>query len=303
MTAKVLLNPYAARWEAKKRWEQAAAALRSAGLAFEWVETSSVEDLREQARLAALADDAPIVIAGGDGTIGQAINGLAAAWGDDPTRWRPVGILPLGTANDFAANAGLPTDLDAAAAVIAAGKTRPVDLIRLNGRYFVNNAGIGMEATISWRQSRMTWAKGLWRYLAAALAEFFLYPQWPGRVQWEDGAWEGTITMLSLGNGRRTGGIYFTVPAADPFDGRLTFVIVQGAPRFRLLRLLRQSMDPVRSYLGEPEIVQQHARRLEVWLETPSPAHADGEIFTTAETHFVAEVLPGLLPLLAPESR
>lgn len=303
MTVKVLLNPCAGRSSAKNKWGQAAEALKRAGLNFEWVETTSAEDMREQARRAALDGYSPIVIAGGDGTIGNAVNGLVAAWGEDPAHWKPVGILPLGTANDLAANVGLPIDLEQATAVIAAGKTRRLDVICLNGRYFVNNAGIGMEATISWRQNRMTWAKGLWRYFAAALAEFFLYPQWQGHIRWDDGEWEGKISMLSLGNGRRTGGIYFTVPDADPFDGRLTFVLVNGTRRMRLLTLLRKSMDAERSYLGEPEIVQQHTRRLEIRLQQPSPAHADGEIFTESETHFTVEVLPGLLPLLMPENR
>jgi diacylglycerol kinase family enzyme len=78
-----------------------------------------------------------LVVAGGDGTVGAAASALAGSG-------RPLGILPLGTLNHFARDAGIPFDLDQAVAAIAAGRTRQVDLAEVNGRTFVNNSAVGL---------------------------------------------------------------------------------------------------------------------------------------------------------------
>ena len=300
MKAKVLLNPYANRWNAQSRLPQIVSALQENGLDFELTVSQSADDLREQARRAALDGFSPIIIGGGDGTLGTALNGLAAAWGDDAATWGPIGILPLGTANDLADNIGLPTDLDLAVQAIVSGTPRLLDVCRVNDRYFINNTALGLEARIAWRQNRMKWARGIWRYFAAALAEFVVFPSWVAEISWDDGQWQGPISLISIGNGRRTGGIYYTVPDADPFDGYLTFAVTRAASRLRMASLLRQVMEAERSYADAPEVFQHHTRFLRIDLNVPSPSHADGEIFTEAETHFEYQVLPGKLAVLMP---
>ena len=78
-----------------------------------------------------------LVAAGGDGTIGTA---AAAVAGTD----MPLGILPMGTLNHFAKDAGIPLDLEEAVAVVAVGRTRPVDVAEVNGRVFINNSAVGL---------------------------------------------------------------------------------------------------------------------------------------------------------------
>ncbi len=85
----------------------------------------------------ALSSDATVVVAGGDGTIGFVARALAGTA-------RTLGILPLGTFNNFARGLGIPTDLRRAIAVVRAGTTRPVTLGRVNGRYFLEAAAIGI---------------------------------------------------------------------------------------------------------------------------------------------------------------
>ncbi|MBY0514894.1 MAG: hypothetical protein K2P78_13385, partial [Gemmataceae bacterium] len=88
-----------------------------------------------------------VVLGGGDGTLNAAADALAAAG-------KPVGVLPLGTANDLARTLGLPTDLAAAAQVIADGHTRRIDLGRVNGRPFFNVASIGLSVAVTRRLSK-----------------------------------------------------------------------------------------------------------------------------------------------------
>lgn len=300
MTAKVLLNPYARRWEARALWPQAETALRAAGIDFSVSESDSAEHLQALARRAVLDGFAPVIIAGGDGTLGTAMNGLLPACDELKTDCPDIGILPLGTANDLVDNLGLPKDIPAAVQVIARGKTRPMDVCRVNARYFINNTALGAEAAIAWRQNQMTWAKGIWRYLAAAVIELSRMPEWEAVLDWDDGHYEGKITLLSVGNGARTGGVYYTVPDADPFDGRLTFVHGYTSSRLRLIGLMRRLMDREKPYTLEPEIHQYHTTRLHARLKTPSPAHADGEIFAQAEKEFDYQVYPGKIRIFVP---
>ncbi len=145
MTAKVILNPYSNRWNSQKRWPAAESALKAAGLDFDLAVSQKKGQIVELAEQAVNEGFSPLIIAGGDGSIGDAANGLMQAARSTGGRMVPLGIMPTGSANDLAYALGLPTDLKEAAQVIAAGKTRAVDLGKLNDHYFVNNSAAGLE--------------------------------------------------------------------------------------------------------------------------------------------------------------
>ncbi|HEY6073278.1 MAG TPA: acylglycerol kinase family protein, partial [Anaerolineales bacterium] len=128
MTAKVILNPYSNRWNSQTRWPQAEAALRDAGVDFELATSQRKGQVTELVVEAVRAGFSPIIVAGGDGTIGDAVNGLASAADADAQVLGPLGIMPLGSANDLVFSLGLPTDLAEAARVIARGNARNIDL-------------------------------------------------------------------------------------------------------------------------------------------------------------------------------
>ena len=148
MTAKVILNPYASRWVAQKRLPEAESALRAAGIDYEIIVSDYPGHGIELATEAAQSGFDPVIAAGGDSTYNEVVNGLMIAAGDDPSQ-TTLGILPMGTANDLAANLGIPEDLNAAADIILAGKKRMMDVGMVNERCFVNNSAIGMETAIS----------------------------------------------------------------------------------------------------------------------------------------------------------
>lgn len=297
MTAKVILNPYAARWNASKQWPKAQAALENAGVAFE------VEESREPGHAIFLTLNAirkgfnPIIAAGGDGTIGEVINGIMTAGEDQPMA--TLGLIPLGTANDLIDNLRMPKELDQAAQIIATGQTRKIDVCQVNDRYFINNAGIGLEPYITSLQQDMTRTSGIVRYLLATLKGIAHNPQWRMKLQWDDGEYDGPVTLVSIGNAPRTGGIFYTVPAADPFDGKLTFVFGHIANRLSILRVLPQTMKAGEgNYTEHPAIRQHHATRLKVNITPNSPSHADGELFTNSIHELDFSIHPASLPIL-----
>lgn len=300
MVAKVILNPYSNRWNAQKRWPQAEAALRRAGIEFSLVISPSPHKITELAAEAARQGFSPIIAAGGDGTIGEVVNGLARVAPSEQAELGPIGVLPLGTANDFVHNLGLPLDLDAAARVIAAGQTRSLDVCRVNNWYFVNNSAVGLEPYVTLIQQRITWISGAIRYVVAAVKGVLDRPLWAARLEWDSGSYEGPISLVTVGNNPRTGGFYMT-PHANPFDGRLTFVYAFSPSRRRLLQLLPAALKPgPGNYVEAPEVHEETATWLRIRLETPSPAHADGEIFSMDGREFFYSIQPGRLKLLMP---
>ncbi len=99
MTAKVILNPYSNRWNSQKRWPEAEAALKAAGVDFK-VEVSQYKGhIVELVEQAARESCSPIIVAGGDGSLGDAVNGMARAARSETEKLGPFGIMPLGSAN------------------------------------------------------------------------------------------------------------------------------------------------------------------------------------------------------------
>ena len=299
MTAKVILNPYSNRWNSKARWPEAEAALQAAGVDFALDVSEHKGHIIELVKQAALDGFSPIIAAGGDGTIGEAANGLMQAAGSERDAVGPLGIMPTGSANDIVYSLGLPTDLNEAAKVIAMGKTRLIDLGKLNGKYFVNNSAAGLEPYVSIKHEKIKWIKGLARYLVAAVQGIMDKPEWSGEVRWDDGEYKGKFSMLSIGNGRRTGGFFMT-PHADMFDGKLTLAFGYRATRLGLFQALPRAFNEDKgSYVEMEGMRELDATKISIKLDKPSPAHTDGELFPEWIQNFEYETLPQRLKMLA----
>jgi diacylglycerol kinase (ATP) len=302
MTAKVILNPYSNRWKAKARWPEAAEALKEAGVEFELAVSEKAHQTIELAEQAAREGFSPIIAAGGDGTIGEVINGLARAAASDEAVLGPFGILPLGSANDLVDNLGLPRDLNQAAHVIGLGHTRLMDIGYVNGFYFANNSAIGLEPYITLAQQRITWIKGMIRYLVAAVRGIWDNPQWTATIDWDGGHYEGPALLVSVGNGPRTGGVFFMAPHADPFDGQLTFVHGYRRTRGQIFKLLPRTMKPGEgSFVEMDGIHEQPATWVKIHMNVPAPAHVDGEIFSEHIQDLEYRICPKRLKILMPE--
>lgn len=298
MTAKVVLNPYSNRWNSQARWPEAEAALKAAGVDFELVVSQRKGHVTDLVAEAARAGFSPIIVAGGDGTIGDAVNGLAQAAGSDGTELVPLGIIPLGSANDLIFNLGMSTDLNEAARTIAAGKTRSIDLCKCNDRYFANNSACGLEPYVTTKHERIHWIKGITRYLVAAVWAILDKPEWQGEVRWDDGEFKGPLSLVSVGNGRRTGGFFMT-PHADPADGKLTLAFGYRATRLGLFGALPRAFNEgEKSYVYMDGMREINATRISIHLDHPSPAHTDGELFPAWIQDLEYSIQPGRLKIL-----
>jgi diacylglycerol kinase (ATP) len=300
MTAKVILNPYSNRWNSQKRWPEAESALKAAGVDFNVVVSEKKGEIVGLAERAVSEKCSSIIVVGGDGSIGDAANGLMRGTRSGKVPTIPLGIMPTGSANDLVYALGLPTDLREAANIIAAGKTRPMDLGKLNDRYFTNNSAGGLEPYVTLKHEKIHWIKGIARYLVAAVQGIMDKPEWYANVKWDNGEYHGKISFLSIGNGRRTGGFFMT-PHADPFDGKLTLAFGYRSTRLGLFQALPRAFNEDKgNYVEMDGMREVHATRISIHLDKPSPAHTDGELFPEWIQDFDYEILPKSLNVFAP---
>lgn len=309
MPAKVILNPYAGRWKALRLRETLEGELKNAGVDYDLVLTEAPRQGTELAYQATLAGYSPIISAGGDGSISEVVNGIVQASQMQGTPPPPVGLLPMGTANDLMVNLKLPLDLKQAIQVIASGSVRKIDLGKVTAwdadsnssqvRYFDNNSAIGLEPSVTLIQQQIKWLHGTLRYLLATLIAIIRNPQWKMHLQWENGEYHGPSTLVTAGNNPLTGGLFYMAPHADPFDGMLSFVFGSMPTRRKIFQLLPRTMKPGEgNYVEHPDIHEVNANWLSITTEQPTPVHADGEIVYERTRRIEYQVLADYLPIL-----
>ena len=294
--AKIIVNPYAGRWKAQAAIPDISQACQALDLDHELVITDGPGHGTDLAREAAMAGFSPIVAAGGDGTISEVVNGLmqATTTGDVG----PLGVIPLGSADDFADMLGMDKEVGPACQTILVGHTRLIDLGCVNGRFFDNNSAIGLEPMVTITERAMKRIKGTPRYILAAVKTILGHKPWRARLVWDGGEYEGPITLVSVGNNRRTGGAFWMTPRAEPDDGYLDFVFAGKVGRLRLMRLLPTTFDG--SHVDQPEIVYERTTRLTIECAPPTPIQADGELFELSATNIEYTTLPGQLQVIVP---
>jgi diacylglycerol kinase (ATP) len=294
MSDLVILNPYSNRWQARAQRPELEAALRNANLPYELVETEGPGHATVLAEKAARSGAERVIVAGGDGTIGEVVNGLYRA---DPEAEMPaLSVIPLGTANDLVVNLGLARTIPEAVLALKAGNPRTIDLGKVNDWVYANNSAVGLEPVVTLYNIRMTKLRGVIRYLVAALRAIASGPEWNMSLSWDDGQYDGPISLVSVGNCPITGGLFHMAPAADPTDGKLTFVYGYAPSRMKMLTLLPRAISG--AYVNDPVIHQHHTTRLEIHATPGTPLQADGEIRGETNTHLVYEILPARLTII-----
>lgn len=294
----VIFNPSSNRGRAGQQRPLVEQALREAGIPYRLIVSQRRGDPIRLAEEAVRQGATHLVAAGGDGTVGEVVNGIARALGFEASQWPVLGVLPLGSANDLVANLGLPSGIPQAVRVLAQGRIRNMDVLQINAWAFVNNAALGMEPRVTLTEKRIRRIHGTLRYVVAAFWVLARPQHWHARMAWDDGTYEGPVTLISVGNFPRTGGAFYPTPHADGFDGKLTFLYGFVPSRTEVLRLLVRAMRPEGRHLEHPQVYEVHATRLTVHMTPPSPMHADGEIRTEGGTEFVFRTWPARLPVL-----
>jgi diacylglycerol kinase (ATP) len=266
------------------------------GLEVEWVQTEGPEDALGAAEE---WSEGLLIVAGGDGTINDVINGLGRAGFPEGVT---LGILPAGTGNDLAATLCIPEDPDLAKGVILQNRGRWLDVARVRSegigeRYFINVAtgGLGAEiSSVNDEELKRRWGK--LSYLRASLEvarnfdvrELTLYLDGEGR--------EVEAVNMAVGNCRYTGGGWPATPKANPEDGLLDVVVIETLGAAELFKLAPTALGKF-DYLDKEGVF--FARAKDVVVETKPPGlefTADGEVIGDEPAEF--SVIPRALKVV-----
>lgn len=268
------------------------ALLRTAGLDLAAMSAEPDTPAEELVHRARSVGATLVVAAGGDGTVHLVVNALAG------TGIR-LAVLPMGTANDFARGLGIPTDLTAAAALAARGAGRPIDLGRVNGRYFLNAAHLGLGAETARRANeRLKRWLGPLAYVLAALGAWREAAPLELALRSDGQTAVMRASQVLVANGRFFGGGNVAGPTAELDDGLLDVQLVSPELPARALPRLAGALR--RGELGaQPEAIAFRTDRLDVALSRPAPANLDGEVVTLGD-RLAFEVVPGAIEVVAP---
>jgi diacylglycerol kinase (ATP) len=218
-----------------------------------------------------------IMVAGGDGSVHEAVNGVLQA--DRPAA---LGVIPLGTGNDFAKACTMPPHWEDATILLADrirsnAPSHNIDVGQMNDRYFANGAGIGFDAKVTRIAEKNRWPIGDLVYLVAifrAMSEGVTTPEL--RIDYGNDSYTGRLTLANISNGDWVGGMFQIAPMAKNDDGELDLVFAKPIGNWKLLSLLSRLMQG--THIGQPEVVHARIKHCEIVATAPVPSHLDGEL-------------------------
>lgn len=297
----LIYNPTAGRGRAPASLRTVLRLLDQAGATYELQTSTGPGHATELA--AATPPSALVVAVGGDGTVHEVVRGLVLAESGSRlpiAERRTLGVLPIGSGDDFAFAIGLRrNDLTAAVARLLDPRPQAIDLGWVNGKPFVNALGIGFDAEVADRLERApAFLKGLAAYLYAVLISLGRSRPTPVRVL-ADGleVYNGRSLLVAAQNGPRTGGSFLFAPAARNDDGLLDVVVAGDISLAGTLALLPRVMRG--AHLGHPQVEMVSCRSLTLEWSDPRHAHTEGEPLG-AHKNYEVSVEPAGLMVLGP---
>jgi len=246
-----------------------------------------------------------ILIAGGDGTLNEFVNGF------DLNSRALLGLLPIGSGNDFSLslNKRSSDDTEYLGYFLSENPYKlsvdvgSIKLIESNGeiinRRFINSLGIGFDARVAYLNQTNKILSGTMSYIVAIIRAFLKFNLIDFILKIDDKSFNRSALFCSIGNGESVGAGLYLMPGAQIRDGLLDLSIVNLKSRLRLLYLLPRAMKD--RLKGLPELEQMRFKELDIKLQTPYYTHVDGEI-VSASTHSIkVQVLPSVLRFMIME--
>lgn len=248
------------------------------------------EIARDIVRLRHMAD--LVIVCGGDGSVSSAA--VAAM-----ESGLPLGIIPMGTANDLARTLGIPMDLSQAAEIIVRGEKRPVDVGMVNGHAFFNVASIGLSSDLAQsldpvmkkRFGRLGYALAAMKVMARASHFSAVITEKGRRV-------DVKTYQIAVGNGRHYGGGNVVEETAEIDDGRLDLYSLEVTNLWKLALMMRSFRSGTHGAWGEVRTAK--CTEFDIETKRPMPVNTDGEIVTSTPAHF--KVHPKAISIFAPNT-
>jgi YegS/Rv2252/BmrU family lipid kinase len=285
----LIVNPAAGGGRALRALPRAEHALAACGLRVHVERTRDIEHARALAASAARAGEVAAAL-GGDGLVGALADGLRESGGDGL-----LAILPGGRGNDFARTLGIPRDAVGAAALIANGRERAIDLGVCGDRAFVGIASCGFDSDAN-RIANATRVPGDAAYVYGALRALAGWRAARFELELDGEPLVHVGYSVAAANGRRYGGGMVLAPGASLDDGAFDVVTVADVPRRRFLRGLPRVFRG--THVANDEVAVRRASELRIAADRPFTLYADGD--PIAELPATVRTAPAAVRVIVP---
>lgn len=299
----IIVNPNAGNCRGEIDWETIESLLKREGFHYEARFTRYKEHAIEITLESIHAGYRSIITVGGDGTLNEVVNGVfrnKACRTDEIT----LGVIPVGTGNDWCKMFGIPHDYEGAVKIIRENKTMLHDagtIIFSEGaekkiRYFINIAGIGFESAVVQRTNyqKERGHGGKLIYLYNLVVTLFSYRNKKVKLKIDSVSRNARIFSINIGNGRFCGGGMCQTPNAMPNDGLLDITVINGMGKFEIIRNLNILYNG--KILEHPSIDGYRCKTFEVYSDTPIYTEADGE--SLGHTPAIFGIIPSALRIV-----
>ena len=285
----LIVNPSSGRELAAEHADRIAAALRARYDDVHVVSTAGDGDAERAAASAVQEGCGTLFVAGGDGTVNEAVNGVAAAGALGQVRF---GIVPLGTGNDFAAALGIPAEVDEALEVLLQDRELPVDLGSVNGRVFINTSGGGYIAEVSVAVTpQLKTIAGRLAYLIGGAQALMEYEPVRATISAEPGGLRLGLRLYAFAvcNSRLIGGGRLIAPSAIIDDGLLDMCLIEAMSAMEFVALGRKVAAG--DHVDDPRVRYLQVASAVIELEPEAWINTDGEVLSARRCEYAVRPL------------
>lgn len=243
-----------------------------------------------------------LISVGGDGTLNELINGI------NPQLPNMIGLLPIGTGNDFARNLNLSKNLDrnldlifnsTKHSIVDIGQTKIIEeSSEIEKTYrFINSLGIGFDALVAKLNQRSKHLTGLFSYIYAVILALIKHKDIDVEIEVGSEKISGKKLLVAIGNGFTTGGGFYLTPNAKINDNQLDMCIVESVKRLKILRSLPKALFNKLDKVKEAKLLNFSQTKIK--LKEPTIVHTDGEIVTEIGKSLEISILNSKLKIIS----
>lgn len=269
--ARLIYNPTSGREILKRNLPDILQKLEVAGYEASCHATTGAGDATNAAKIAVEREYDVVIAAGGDGTIHEVVNGIAEQ------KFRPkLGIIPGGTTNDFARALQIPRDIGAAVEIITKGDTIPVDIGRINDKYFINIAGGGRITELTYEvPSKLKTMLGQLAYYLKGMEMLPSINATDLRIEYDGKLFEGEVMLFLVGLTNSIGGFEKLAPDSSINDGLFSLLILK---KINLADFIRIATLALRGeHVNDPNVIYTQANHIKVESQEKVQLNLDGE--------------------------
>lgn len=283
-----IVNPAAGHGAGARLGAGLARELESSGFKLEIIQTPAPGEAARIAREASADGCRTVIAVGGDGTANEIANGLVGTG-------TALALYPIGSGNDFARALGYPRKRRNIARFLAGARRRVIDVGEVNGRIFVNAAGVGIDGHVAERVNASSRIVGeRLGYFVGALVSIASYRPQPMRLVIDDRTLEGRYLVVVAANGTHFGSGMHVAPSAKIDDGLFDIVVAGDLGRWASLVALAKLYRG--THVNGRDVLLIRARSLDIELQRELPTQADGE--PARARSLTVRVRPGALTVL-----